>query len=127
MKEIVISAGNVSASAELNESSTAQEIWNALPLEGTANRWGDETYFEIPAVISREPDARANVEIGDLGYWPAGHAFCIFFGPTPASSNNRPCAASPVNVFGRVLGDATRFRKVREGTKVQITRFKKES
>jgi hypothetical protein len=71
-------------------------------------------------VAGQEPDARAEVEVGELGYWPVGRAFCIFFGPTPASTDERPRAYSPVNVLGRVLGDVTCFRAVREGTRVRV-------
>jgi len=119
---ITIAAGNMSLSAELNDSSTARQVWEALPIEGTANRWGDEIYFEIPVRARQEPDARAEVAVGELGYWPVGHAFCIFFGPTPASTDECPRAYSPVNILGRVMGEATRFRAVRDGTVVRITR-----
>ena len=123
MKTITIAAQGITLQAELNNSPTAQAILKALPIEGTANRWGDEIYFEIPVVMPQEPEARANVEVGELGYWPVGHAFCIFFGPTPASSDQRPRAASPVNVFGRIIGDATTsLKKVKEGAKVRIER-----
>lgn len=122
MNAITISAGDISLPAELNDSSTAQQVWNALPIQGTAHVWGDEIYFEIPVRVAQSPDARAEVEVGELGYWPVGHAFCIFFGPTPVSTDERPRAYSPVNILGRVLGDATRFRRVREGTSVEIVR-----
>jgi hypothetical protein len=65
--------------------------------------WGDEVYFDIPVEMGLEPDARAEVEVGELGYWPTGNAFCIFFGSTPASSGDTPVAASRVNILGRVL------------------------
>jgi len=122
MNIINLSAGNVSLTAELNDDPTAQQIWQALPIEGKANRWGDEIYFEIPVQASQEPDAREQVEVGELGYWPVGHAFCIFFGPTPVSTDERPRAYSPVNILGRVRGDATQFRAVRDGIQVRITR-----
>jgi hypothetical protein len=51
-----------------------------------------------------------------------GSAFCIFFGLTPASDGPEPRAASPVNILGRVLGDATEFRQVRSGEKVTLSR-----
>lgn len=124
---IVISAGNVSLEAELNESPTAVKVWEALPIDARANIWGDEIYFEIPVVAEQELDARADVAIGDLGYWPLGSAFCIFFGPTPASRGPEPRAYSPVNILGRVLGDATRFRGVRAGTSVRLARVGSES
>ncbi len=122
MKTIIISAGDVSLPAKLNDSPTAQQVWDVLPIEGTANVWGDEIYFEIPVVADQASDARAEVEVGELGYWPVGHAFCIFFGPTPVSTDNRPRAFSPVNVLGCVLGDATQFRSVRGGQEVRIAR-----
>ena len=71
---------------------------------------------------SLEPDARADVAVGELGYWPVGSAFCIFFGPTPASTGKEPRAYSPVNILGRVLGDATGCRGVRSGAAVRLAR-----
>ena len=122
MRKITITAGKVSLEAELNDSPTAQQIWGALPITGLANTWGDEIYFDIPVVVRQAPDARAEVEVGELGYWPVGHAFCILFGPTPVSTDERPRAYSPVNIIGRVLGDATQFRAVAGGTPVQLAR-----
>jgi hypothetical protein len=122
MNTIIISVGDVSLPAELNDSPTARQIWAALPIEGQANIWGDEIYFAIPINASPEPGARADVEVGELGYWPLGHAFCIFFGPTPASTDEKPRAYSPVNILGRVLGEATRFRAVPSDAKVQLVR-----
>jgi hypothetical protein len=118
---IRIRAGDVEADAALNDTKTAQAIWNALPIEGRANRWGEEIYFSIGVSLALE-QGREVVEVGDLGYWPPGQAFCIFFGPTPASEGAEPRAASPVTVFGRIEGEATRFRAVRDGARVTIER-----
>lgn len=120
-RAIRITAGAVSAAAQLDDSRTATAIWNALPLQARAETWGDEIYFAIPVELDEE-SPRAVVEMGDLGYWPPGHAFCIFFGPTPASRGDEIRPASPVNVFGRVAGDPTVFKKVRAGTRVRIER-----
>jgi uncharacterized protein len=120
MKVILIRAGSLSMEAELNDNPTAELIWNALPIEGRANRWGDEIYFSIPVKTGSESSAHEDVEIGDLGYWPPGNAFCIFFGSTPVSHGSKPRAASPVNIFGKVRGDATCFRAVHDGDKVII-------
>lgn len=117
---ITITAGPVTMEAELNDSHTAHKIWESLPISGRANTWGDEIYFEIPVQAEQAPDARADVEVGELGYWPVGRAFCIFFGPTPVSPGEQPRAASPVNVVGRVLGDATAFRQVDAGAAVTL-------
>ena len=121
MKTITITSGNVSLSAELNDGNTAQQIWDALPIDGRGNRWGDEIYFSIKVKLDEEPQARADVEVGELGYWAPGSAFCIFFGATPVSSGDKPRAASPVNIFGKVIGDATLFKKVRDGARILIS------
>ena len=121
-KKIKITAGDVSMESELNDSKTAEMIWNALPIDERGNTWGDEIYFDIPVEADPEPDARADVAVGELGYWPPGSAFCIFFGPTPASSGDQPRAASPVNILGNVIGDSTAFRAVRSGAKVTLIR-----
>jgi len=120
MTRITITAGDVSLPAELNDGPTAGRIREILPFEGRANTWGDEVYFEIPLQVPAEPGARAEVEVGELGYWPVGHAFCIFFGPTPASQGDEPQAYSPVNIVGRIVGDATRFRAVPDGSPVHV-------
>jgi len=106
--------------AELNESKSAQLIWEALPIEAKANLWGEEIYFAIPVKTGLEQGSREVVSSGELGYWPTGHAFCIFFGPTPASRGEEIRAASAVNVIGRVLSDPKVLRKVKEGTKITI-------
>ena len=119
VRTIRITAGEVAVTATLDGSRTAEAIWNALPIEAKASTWGDEIYFDIGLTIAAERPKEV-VAVGDLGYWSPGSAFCIFFGRTPASTGNEPRAASGVNVFGRVVGDATLFKKVRAGTKVKL-------
>ena len=119
-KSIVITAGNITLEAELNDSATAQAVAEALPIEAAANCWGDEIYFSIDVEASAEPDAGDVVEVGDLAFWPPGNAFCIFFGPTPVSRSGECRAASAVNVIGRVHGDPTALRGVRDGASVTI-------
>jgi hypothetical protein len=122
MRRIKITAGAVSAEAELKDTPTADAIWEALPITGQANTWGDEIYFAIPVKLGLEEEAQEVVELGDLGYWPTGHAFCIFFGRTPVSRGDEIRPASAVNVFGRVGGDPTIFKAATDGDKVTIER-----
>lgn len=121
--QIVTSAtGKVVAELlEGKNTKTSEALWSALPIEGSANRWDDEIYFGIPVTVGLE-EAQQVVDVGDIGYWPPGKAFCIFFGPTPASKGKEPRAASPVNVFARIVGDPLVFRKVKDGDKVRIER-----
>ena len=118
---ITITAGPVELNAELNDTPAAQAVWNALPFSASSNTWGDETYFRIPVAAEPE-DLQEVVDFGDLAYWPPGNAFCIFFGPTPASRGSEIRPASPVAVIGRITGDAARLRQVSAGTTVTIAR-----
>ena len=113
--------GKITAEAVLNGSQTAAAIWDALPLSIAGQTWGDEIYFGIP-VKAKPENARAVVEMGDLAYWPPGSAFCIFYGPTPASRGDEIRPASPVNVVGRMLGDPTVFKPARSGATVRVER-----
>ena len=120
-RRILIQAGPVTALAKLNDTKTADEVWNMLPISGDANTWGDEIYFGIPLHLDLE-DGREVVEAGELGYWPTGRAFCIFFGPTPASLGDEIRAASAVNVFGRLTGDPQEFKAVGDGERITVER-----
>ncbi|RLG96535.1 hypothetical protein DRO28_05455, partial [Candidatus Bathyarchaeota archaeon] len=92
-------------------------IWNSLPIRARANTWGEEVYFPIPVYLELE-NSQEVVEVGDLGYWPPGHAFCIFVGRTPASRGDEVRPASAVNVFGKVTGDPKVFKKVKDGDEI---------
>ncbi len=122
-KLIDITTGDISITAKLNDSPTAVSIWEALPVEGRVNRWGEEIYFKIPVSAEQEKDARAEVNVGELGYWPVGEAFCIFFGPTPMSGGDKPVAASPVNIVGEVEGDSTVLTVVPDGAAIRLSRL----
>ena len=112
---IKIKAGKVALEAELNDSPTALKVDAALPIEGRANTWGDEIYFGIPVEAELDGTAKELVETGDIGYWPSGAAFCVFFGPTPISVGDEIRPASAVNIIGKVTGDPTVLKSVRDG------------
>ena len=118
---IRITAGSVSLPARLNDSRTAGAVWDALPIAAKAQTWGEEIYFAI-GVQAGEESSQEVVEEGDLGYWPPGQAFCVFFGPTPASRGKEIRPASAVNVLGRIEGDAKTFVTVRAGAQVTVER-----
>ncbi len=120
-RQIRIKAGSVVVVAELYNTKTAEAIWQALPFSSKVNTWGDEIYFSIPVKIGLE-SGQEIVDIGDLGYWPQGSAFCIFFGQTPMSNKDEIRAASAVNIFGKVVDDARVFKKVGDGEEIVIER-----
>lgn len=119
---IKICVGDLVVQGELNESPTATLIWEALPIVGKANLWGDEIYFSIPVDADLDNTAHDVVERGDLGYWPQGRAFCMFFGPTPVSRGDEIRPASAVNLVGKIRGDLRIFKEVQEGITVRLNK-----
>ncbi|MGO8819912.1 MAG: cyclophilin-like fold protein [Desulfomonilaceae bacterium] len=118
--KIKINIGKMSMAAELNDSATARKILDALPFSTTFSTWGDEIYFSIPIDSPLDETAKEVVAIGDLGYWPPGSAFCIFFGMTPMSSTGKIMPASAVNIIGKILGNPADFKKVMRESKVTV-------
>lgn len=118
--KIKLNIGKISVSAELNNTPTAKKIFSALPLTVSFNTWGDEIYCTIPVQAELDESAKEVVEIGDLGYWPTGAAFCIFFGPTPMSSPGKIVPASAVNIVGKVMGDPAVFKEVMNESTVTV-------
>jgi len=119
-KKIVVLIEGLTIQAELNDSRTAQKIMKTLPLEGNVHVWGNEIYFDIPLKMDLEPNARVEIEIGTLAYWPKGPSFCIFFGSTPISIDEKPRAYSPVNILGHIQGDLTQLKYVSNGSKIRV-------
>lgn len=120
--KIKISSESINAFAELKDTETAKTIYNTLPIEGSANRWGDEIYFVMSIKLACDADAKDIVGLGDVAYWPEGACFCIFFGKTPASKGEEIRAASKVNVFGKIIGDCKVFKKVKSNDLVILER-----
>ena len=117
---IKISIGEIQLKASLNDSPTALAIIENLPIKSSGQRWGDEIYFSINVQADLEPDASDVLQPGDLAFWPSGNAFCIFWGPTPASIGNEVRAASPVNLIGSIEDDLTLLARVNSHTPVRI-------
>lgn len=121
-KKIIIKVSDIKLEAELNDTDTATKIYNALPIESEVNTWGEEIYFEIPVKMKQEKPVTV-VEIGDIGYWPPEHCFCIFFGKTPVSTKNEIRPASAVTIIGKVIGDPKILKKVKDGEKIRLEKI----
>ena len=122
-RKINIQIGEIVLTAKLNRTETADRIWEALPFEVNGTRWGDEIYFEIPVELAAASDARQEMVVGELAYWPQGHAFCIFFGPTPVSLGEEPRAYSGVNPFGQIEGGSEQLMSIEDGAMMTVTRL----
>lgn len=122
--KVIISFATYRVEAELYDTPTGRSIYEALPIMRNVNRWGDEIYFEIPVQSTLEEEAKAEVAVGELAYWPNMPAFCIFFGPTPVSTGSTPVAASPVNVFGKLSKiDLEELRRIPDGENVTVAQL----
>jgi uncharacterized protein len=122
VRKIRITSGDVAQTATLNDTKTAQLVWDALPFDIPGSRWGDEIYFSIPVHTGTER-GQATVSAGDLAYWEPGNALCIFWGPTPMSRGDEIRPANPVTVFGTLDGDPKEFDVFRSGTRVKVERI----
>jgi hypothetical protein len=121
-RAIQISVGELTVTATLNDSATSDQLWDALPITGRANIWGDEIYFSIPVDADEDADAQETVEMGAVAYWPPGKALCLFWGPTPMSAPGEIRPASAVNVMGLIDGDPTELGQVPDGADVLVER-----
>ena len=120
-KEIKIVVGGIEAEATLNDTKTARLVYDALPITGQANLWGDEIYFDIN-LEAEEENGKETVVLGDIALWLAGPALCIFLGKTPISRGNEIRPAGTVNVIGKIKDVAALYRKVKAGEKITFRR-----
>jgi len=98
---VVVDGRAVEAAWADESPETRRALATAFPLEGEATRWGDELYFRVPVDVGPE-DPRTAVDPGTIAYWPQGSVLCLFWGPTPASTDATPRAASPVTVVAHL-------------------------
>ena len=118
-RRVRLTVGDLELSGVLNATATADRLWSELPIDASGNTWGDEIYFRT-SIEAEEEDAQEVVDLGDIGYWPPGQALCLFYGPTPASRGDEIRPASPVNIIGKMDGDATVLKSVSSGVRVVI-------
>jgi len=118
--KIIFKTESLEFSAEFNNTLTAKEIIQKLPITSTVSRWGDEIYFDIGFKVSAE-GATMEVEVGDVAYWSQGKCLCIFFGPTLASSSLKPVPASPVVIVGKTSALAGELKQIQLGEKISVS------
>ena len=120
MRKLQMTISDVVIRAELFETPTADAIYGSLPFSATANTWGDEVYFSVPASVSKEEDARAVVEAGELAFWVEGSSIAIGYGPTPISHGDEIRLAAPTNIWGRALDDVRLLASVNNGDAIEV-------
>jgi len=105
---------------ELDDSPLSDELWLSLPYETSLNMWGDEIYFEVPVQTKVKGETKV-LEVGDVAFWPEAKALCLFFGPTPLSTEDgKPISAFMVKKIGHLLGDFSGLERSGDGTKITL-------
>ena len=112
-------SGGVTVVCKLVDDPELEKLAKKSPFSSEAERWGDEVYFRLPVKL-RLRGERTLMEVGEVAYWPEGNSLCLFFGPTPASRDDRPVAYSDVKPLGRVVEGLESLRKVKDGEEVRV-------
>jgi len=121
--KVVFSEFNETVSIELDDSQspkTVKAILENLPTEVNINKWGQELYTDRTSIAAQKENAKSEVSLLDVAFWPAGNALCLFYGSTPISKAGKIVAASPVNIVGRIISQDNIIDKVKDTTRVLI-------
>jgi hypothetical protein len=114
MMEIeIIGKGKALAKLDERNPRIREALFDALPIEGMANLWGEEVYFDVPLQMDNENPSPTS-SAGDICYWSPGPAFCIFFGKTQPYS--------PVNHIGKITQGQEIFRLASSGDRIVLRR-----
>lgn len=110
-EKMIITIGNTQFEVELYDNNATRSLLKSLPQSINMSAWGNEFYGRLFQPIDYKGDTERDVfEVGEVALWPSGNAFCIFFGPTPASSAGEPRMASPGVPFGKIKGEASALK-----------------
>ena len=119
---VLIAAGAVTLCARLLDTPTAQRIWYGLPLQSTAEQWGQGAlHFKTRIETGRERRALWNVTPGDIAYWVEDARIIIGYGMTPLSRPGEIRLPSPGNIWARTSDDVTTLQSVIPGTRIDMT------
>ena len=120
-RKISFTSGSITIEGILNETETAKKIWSSLPLDSSVNTWGDEIYFSVQ-VDNELENSQEIVDLGDIGFWPPGNAICLFFGPTPISSEGEIRPASSVNIVGKIIGNLEELKLIKSASRISVVK-----
>ncbi len=115
-------ASGTSFEGALNDEAISQKVIECLPIQATVMRWGEEIYFDVPVKMANMKPTR-EVKVGDIAYWSDGPCLCVFFGKTPASTNQEPRPASDVTIIGHTDASPELLRTIKQHSTLSVERF----
>jgi hypothetical protein len=118
--QIQIQISDITLTATLRDTPTAEAILSALPIESRAQTWGEEVYFSVPVSVELEPEARDVVQAGEIAFWIEGSCIAIGFGPTPISQGDEIRLAARTNIWANTTDDVRQLQTVRAGDPIHI-------
>ena len=121
--QVQIQVADVTLTATLRDTPTAQAILADLPIESRAQTWGEEVYFSVPVTAELEADARDVVTAGELAFWIEGSCIAIGFGPTPISRGDEIRLAARTNIWADTNDDVRQLGSIQVGDVVRVEQF----
>ncbi len=107
----------------LNFSSTADKLWEILPVKSIVHRWGNEIYFEVPVETILEENATDVVPPGTICFWVEGNSVAIPFGRTPVSIGDECRLITAVNIIGKMTSPLELLSTFKENTEIEIRKL----
>ena len=122
-KKCKICIKNYEIIVHLNDTETAEKIWDSLPINSKINVWGEEIYFYVSVSADLANDAKAVINLGEIVYWSAGKAIAIGFGKTPISQGNEIRLADKCNVWGKTNFYLKKLVNINSGCDVLVEKY----
>jgi uncharacterized protein len=120
LRKLKMTIGNVSITAKLLDTPTANALYAAAPFSSSVQTWGEEVYFSTPVHVALESGAKAVVQAGELAFWVEGDSIAIGFGPTPISQDNEIRLAAPTNIWGHAEENVRDLIDVPSGSAITV-------
>ena len=108
---------------ELNNTDTAEKIYDSCPINSVTNTWGNEIYFETDIKVKKDKTAKDVIKLGEIAFWVEGSSIVIGFGATPISKVDEIRLVTKANIIGRTKSNLSLLGLVNSGEMVIVERI----